>query len=90
MSFSIPEISFPDHEVEISHVLIPEERPKHKELNTRVKKKGEKRGDAFHEKKDKNKKENLGNAKLLRQAKKYKKPKTRGDKGQNQTKKRKR
>ena len=86
MRCEIDEIPFPDEEVEISHVLIPEEQPKHKELNTRVKKKSSNRGDAFHEKKEKNRKENLGNPKKLRQAKKYKKPKTRGDKGQNQTK----
>lgn len=82
MSCQIDETPFPV-EVEINHQLIPEERPKHKELNSKVKKQSRNRGDAFHEKKDKNKKENWGNPKKLKQASKYKKPKTRGDKNQN-------
>ena len=43
---------------------------------------------AFHEKKDKNKKVNLGGSYKREVAKKYKKPKTRGDKGQNKRKRR--
>jgi ATP-dependent RNA helicase RhlE len=41
------------------------------------------RGDSFHEKKEKNRKENLGGSYRREIAKKYKKPKTRGDKNYN-------
>ncbi|MGC1633509.1 MAG: ATP-dependent helicase, partial [Gelidibacter sp.] len=41
-------------------------------------------GPAFHEKKEKNKKENLGGSYHRDLAKKYKKPKTSGDKNFNQ------
>ena len=44
-------------------------------------------GGAFHEKKEKNKKVNLGNSKKLKHERKYKKPKSRGDKIQNRRKK---
>ena len=43
----------------------------------------------FHEKKAKNRKENLGGKYRRELAKKYKKPKTRGDKIQNRRKKKK-
>mgnify|MGYP004362513065 CR=1 FL=1 len=44
-------------------------------------------GGAFHEKKEKNKKTNQGGS-YLRKMKKYKNPKTRGDKNQTKRKKR--
>ena len=76
--FEIPE------EVEISTELIPEEQPQAFEINNPVKrKKKEASGEAFHEKKEKNKKENLGGSYRREIAKKYKKPKTRGDKNYN-------
>ncbi|MCM4155641.1 DEAD/DEAH box helicase [Gramella sp. AN32] len=71
--------------VEISTVLIPEEKPRAIEINNPNN--PEESGPAFHEKKDKNKKENLGGKYRREIAKKYKKPKTRGDKNANQRKK---
>jgi len=80
MSYQIPVIEFPE-EVKISKETIPEERPDEsgsygKNIRRVVK------GDAFHEKKEKNKKTNQGGS-YLRKMKKYKKPKTRGDKIKN-------
>lgn len=70
--------------VEISAELIEEERPQRKEHYNPIKRKSdEDAGSAFHEKKDKNKKENLGGKYRREIAKKYKKPKTRGDKNFN-------
>ena len=82
MNYSIPEIAFPE-EVEISSALTPDERPKVSEMASPHKKIAEPSGDAFHEKKAKNKKVNLGGSYKRELAKKYKKPKTRGDKGKN-------
>lgn len=86
MSYKIPMIDFP-REVEISKELAPEERPKivdvGKPLSNSVK---DVKNSAFHEKKDKNKKTNQGGS-YLRKMKKYKKPKTRGDKVANLRKK---
>jgi ATP-dependent RNA helicase RhlE len=78
MKFEIPELAFPE-EVEISQELTPEERPKPKEINS-VHKLSEpkEKGAAFHEKKDKNKKVNLGGSYRREIAKKYKKPKSKG------------
>lgn len=87
MGYEVPELEFPE-EVEISQELAPEERPKKKEINS-----GHKvvalagPGAAFHEKKEKNRKINLGGS-YKRQGKKYKKPQTRGDKNQPAKKKR--
>ncbi len=81
MNYSIPVEEFPE-EVMISHELAPEERPenhiKNKFLKTETTS-----GGAFHEKKDKNKKVNLGGSYRRELAQKYKKPKTRGDKKRN-------
>lgn len=77
--------------VEISIELIEEERPHHKEHYNPLKRNSDDDapGPAFHEKKDKNKKENLGGSYKFKIAKKYKKPKTRGDKNYNKRNKRK-
>ncbi len=85
MSYEIPTIDFPA-EVEISKQLTPEERPKVEESYNRNTKKII-TGGAFHEKKEKNMKTNQGGS-YLRKKKKYKNPKTRGDKGINKQKKR--
>ena len=78
MSLEIPQVDFPE-EVEISYELTPEERPKivekySRNLGRQVKDKG------FHEKSEKNMKINLGGSYKREIAKKYKKPKTKGDK----------
>ena len=86
MKMKIAQVDFPE-EVEVSHELIPEERPRAKELNASVKKKRT-GGDAFHEKSAKNSKENQGGSYRRKLAAKYKKPKTRGDKRQGGNKKR--
>lgn len=89
MQMEVPTIEFPE-EVEISTELIEEERPQIKERNNPLKRRDEDApGPAFHEKKEKNKKVNLGGSYRREMAKKYKKPKTRGDKNYNKKKKRK-
>ncbi len=75
-------------DLEFSSQKIKEERPeegvkKHHNRNT----KRVERGEAFHEKKEKNQKVNQGNSWKREVAKKYKKPKSRGDKGQSKKKK---
>lgn len=86
MDYKIPIVDFPE-EVEISKELISEERPKVVDKYFRsTKLKTEET--AFHEKKDKNKKTNQGGS-YLRKKKKYKNPKTRGDKKLNKGKKKK-
>jgi len=89
MTYEIPEIDFPE-EVEISKQLTPEERPAiaDKSNPNRNLKKVQPGGGAFHEKSEKNKKVNQGGS-YLRKAKKYKKPKSRGNKNFNQGKRRK-
>ena len=84
MSYQIPERPFPE-EVKRSKETIPEERPADSGSYGKIAKKVIK-GDAFHEKKEKNKKTNQGGS-YLRKMKKYKKPKTRGDKNRNRRKK---
>ena len=75
-------------DVEISSALIPEEQPKPKEINNPNKNTDEDApGPAFHEKSEKNKKVNLGGSYRREIKKKYKKPKTRGDKNYNRKKK---
>ena len=69
-------------DVEVSKRLLPEEEPDYVEINNPTKRNDE-RGASFHEKKEKNKKVNLGGSYRREIAKKYKKPKTRGDKGYN-------
>lgn len=87
MKLEITEEDFPA-DVARSNELLPEERPKdkQKELSHKLSPK-EPKGEATHEKKDKNKKVNLGGSYRYKIAKKYKKPKTRGDKNQNRKKK---
>ncbi len=85
MQMEIIQLPFPE-DVEISSELTPDERPKIKEIDTTRRKKRSKapeKGTSFHEKKDKNKKENLGGSYRREMAKKYKKPKTKGDKNFN-------
>ena len=81
MQMEIPLLAIPD-EVVISDELIEEERPQIKERNNPHKrlKDEDAPGPAFHEKSEKNSKENLGGSYKFKIAAKYKKPKTRGDK----------
>ncbi|MBJ6367226.1 DEAD/DEAH box helicase [Snuella sedimenti] len=89
MNMPVPVMDFPES-VTISTELIEEERPIIKEHNNPTKRRDEDApGPAFHEKKDKNKKENLGGSYKFKIANKYKKPKTRGDKNYNKRNKRK-
>lgn len=88
MQMKIPLLVLPK-DLEISKELIEEERPQVKERNNPIKRTKEDIGDAFHEKKDKNKKENQGGSYRAKIAAKYKKPKTRGDKNYNRRNKRK-
>jgi ATP-dependent RNA helicase RhlE len=87
MKLEITEEPLPE-EVERSNELLPEERPKdkQKEISHKLSAKAPK-GESTHEKKDKNKKVNLGGSYRRKLAKKYKKPLTRGDKNQNRKKK---
>ena len=82
MQFKIPVLTIPEC-VEISKELLEEERPQIKERHNPIKRDLDESGDAFHEKKDKNKKENLGGSYRRKIKAKYKKPKTRGDKNYN-------
>ncbi|SDL08163.1 ATP-dependent RNA helicase RhlE [Salinimicrobium catena] len=88
MNLEIEKIQLPE-EVEISDKKIPEEQPQIKEIYNPANYKDEDApGPAFHEKSDKNKKVNLGGSYRREIKKKYKKPKTRGDKNYNRRKKR--
>lgn len=83
MQMEIPLLEIPDG-VQLSTNLIEEERPQLKERYNPIKHTDEDApGPAFHEKKEKNKKENLGGSYRREIVKKYKKPKTRGDKNYN-------
>jgi len=83
MHMAINTLEIPE-QVEISKELIEEERDVIKERYNPTKRREEGApGPAFHEKKEKNKKENLGGSYRREMAKKYKKPKTRGDKNYN-------
>lgn len=84
MDLKINAVEFPSGVV-ISDKLTSEEQPEVVEINNPTKE--ETVGPAFHEKKDKNKKENQGGSykRIIKQ--KYKKPKTRGDKNYNKRKK---
>lgn len=91
MGIKIPINDLPDT-IAISKELTPEERPEAKEIfnpHTWNKNDEEAPGPAFHEKSDKNKKVNLGGSYSREIKKKYKKPKTRGDKNYNKRNKRK-
>ena len=86
MQMQIPLHELPET-VEVSNELIEEERPQIKERHNPLKRKEEDGvGAAFHEKKDKNKKTNQGGSYRRTISKKYKKPKTRGDKRANRRK----
>jgi len=80
MDVKIPVLELPS-EVEISKQLTYDEQPKHKEGNNPLNL--EDSGKGFHEKKEKNRKENLGGSYKRTIKKKYKKPKTKGDKNFN-------
>ncbi len=83
MKMKIENIEIPE-QIEISKELIEEERPQLKEhYNPHKRTEADTRGPAFHEKSEKNKKENLGGSYQRIIAKKYKKPQTRGDKNYN-------
>ncbi len=83
MNMEIPVLEIPET-VEISTELIEEERPQIKEHNNPFKRKDEDApGPAFHDKSEKNSKENLGGSYKFKIAAKYKKPKTKGDKNYN-------
>lgn len=81
MNYKIPQMEFPS-QVEISNELSPEERPREVEVKLKPDSDIKKKGGAFHEKKEKNLKTNQGGS-YLRKKKKYKKPKTKGDKNFN-------
>lgn len=66
--------------VAISDQLTPEEQPVVKEINNPHKRPNDEVGASFHEKSEKNKKVNLGGSYQREITKKYKKPKTKGDK----------
>lgn len=83
MQMEIPELQIPE-DVVISTELIEEERTVIKERNNPTKRKDiDAPGPAFHEKSEKNSKENLGGSYKFKIAAKYKKPKTKGDKNYN-------
>ncbi len=89
MDIEIPLTSFPE-EVEISKKLTYEEQPRILEHNNPHKtNKDDAPGPSFHEKKEKNKKVNLGGSYKRTIKKKYKKPKTKGDKNYNKRNKKK-
>jgi len=75
--------------VEIATQLTRDERPKHIERENPLKENEEERGASFHEKSEKNRKQNQGGAYKRIIKKKYTKPKTRGDKNFGKKRKRK-
>ncbi|MBW1295080.1 DEAD/DEAH box helicase [Aquimarina litoralis] len=79
MDMKIEQLDLPNS-IEISDQLTPEEQPKVKEIYNPHKRPNDEVGAAFHEKKEKNKKVNLGGKYKREIKKKYKKPKTKGDK----------
>ncbi len=87
MGIKINQLELPE-DLEISDKLIPEEMPKTFEPELKPKERDPSLSSGFHEKKEKNKKVNLGGSYKRTIAKKYKKPKTRGDKNYNKRKKR--
>ena len=88
MDMKIEQLPFPD-EVKISQKLTYEEQPKISEPDNPHKRDTETAGDSFHEKSEKNRKVNLGGSYKRTIKKKYKKPKTKGDKNFNQRNKKK-
>lgn len=89
MDYTIPLLEIPE-EVEISKQLTEEERPKEDlEISKNRTSLEYVPGPAFHEKSEKNQKTNQGGSYRREIAKKYKKPKTRGDKNYNRRNKKK-
>ncbi len=89
MEYTIPLIALPES-IEISKQLTEDERPKENEGVSKNRTRLEYvPGPAFHEKSEKNSKVNLGGSYRREIAKKYKKPKTRGDKNYNRRNKKK-
>jgi ATP-dependent RNA helicase RhlE len=83
MDYKIPSVELP-LEIEISKRLTPAEQPVVVEINNPHKaSKLEERGASFHEKSEKNQKINQGGSYRRKIEKKYKKPKSRGDKNYN-------
>ena len=89
MNYQIPVLEMPE-DVAISKTLTEDERPKEDGEQSKNRTGLEYvPGPAFHEKSEKNKKVNLGGSYRREIAKKYKKPKTRGDKNYNKRNKKK-
>lgn len=89
MDIEIPILEIPG-DVEISKKLTYEEQPRILEHdNPHNTTNDDAPGPSFHEKKEKNKKVNLGGSYQRTIKKKYKKPKTKGDKNYNKRNKRK-
>lgn len=86
MKYRIPILEIPSG-VTLTSELIPEERTENPEIRLKPDSDIKSKGGAFHEKKEKNTKTNQGGS-YLRKMKKYKKPKTRGDKNFNKKRKR--
>jgi ATP-dependent RNA helicase RhlE len=83
MDYEIPVLELPE-EVEISKLLTEDERPREDQGISKNRTSLEYiPGPAFHEKSAKNSKTNRGGSYRREIAKKYKKPKTRGDKNYN-------
>ena len=89
MNYKIPLLEIPE-DVEISKLLTEDERSR-EDIEQSKNRTGLEYvpGPAFHEKSEKNKKVNLGGSYRREIAKKYKKPKTRGDKNYNKRNKKK-
>ena len=87
MEKTIERVPLPD-EVEIATKLTFDEEPKHRERDNPLNIDEDERGASFHEKSEKNKKENQGGSYKRIIKKKYTKPKTRGDKNFGKRKKR--
>jgi len=87
MNLEIPKKTLPEG-LEIATKLTPEEQPKSFEPNNPIKK-SQDEPSGFHEKKAKNTKINQGGSYQRTIKKKYKKPKTKGDKNYNKRNKRK-
>jgi len=83
MGAEITEVEFPE-QVQVSTQLTPDERPETGFTKTIRRKKAEEKGAAFHEKSLKNQKTNQGGSYKRMIEKKYKKPKSKGDKNFNQ------
>lgn len=79
MVYEIPTLPFPE-DVEVSRQLTAEERPRVEEALSHKINKIVPPGEAFHEKSEKNKKENLGGSYKRTLAVKYKKPQRKGGK----------